>query len=150
MKIKVEIVEDIGEMCCTIKTSSLNDDVNKIVNYIKKLDKYSTEYIIGLDLEKEKTIILRPEDIYIISVEDKKTYIYTKNKKYISKKRLCELENVFGNSFFRISKSTLVSVDAMDNIEASFGGIFVLTLKNGCKEYISRKYLPELKKYLGI
>ena len=31
-----------------------------------------------------------------------------------------------------------------------FGGIMLLVLKNGCKDYISRKYLPAFKKYLGI
>ena len=50
-----------------------------------------------------------------------------------------------GNSFFRISKGALVNVNSPDIIEASFGGVFMLTLKNGCKEYISKKYLPELK-----
>ena len=26
----------------------------------------------------------------------------------------------------------------------------LLKLKNGCKDYVSRKYLPEFKKYLGL
>ncbi|RKJ31015.1 LytTR family transcriptional regulator, partial [bacterium 1XD42-8] len=32
----------------------------------------------------------------------------------------------------------------------SFGGMMCLVMKNGCKDYVSRKYLPDLKRYLGI
>ena len=28
--------------------------------------------------------------------------------------------------------------------------IVILKKKNGCKDYVSRKYLPEFKKYLGL
>lgn len=150
MKIKVEIVEEMDESCCILQVPYLNEQVDKIVDYIKKLNTLHTEFIIGYDLEREKTIILKPEDIFMINVEDKKSYIYVSNNKYLSKKRLCELENLLGDSFLRISKRTLVNINALDNIEASFGGIFLLTLKNGCKEYISKKYLPEFKRYLGI
>ena len=150
MKIKVEIMEEMDESCCILQVPYLNEQVDKIVDYIKKLNTLHTEFIIGYDLEREKTIILKPEDIFMINVEDKKSYIYVSNNKYLSKKRLCELENLLGDSFLRISKRTLVNINALDNIEASFGGIFLLTLKNGCKEYISKKYLPEFKRYLGI
>ena len=38
----------------------------------------------------------------------------------------------------------------MDSIEGGFSGTLLLTLKNGCKDYVSRKYLPGFKKYLGL
>lgn len=34
--------------------------------------------------------------------------------------------------------------------EAEFGGMMLLTMKNGSSEYVSRHYLPEFKKYLGL
>ena len=48
----------------------------------------------------------------------------------------------------QISKSTLVNLSYLDSIEAGFNGTLLLKLKNGCKDYVSRKYLPEFKKYL--
>ena len=150
MKIKVEIIEDIDEPCFVIKTPSLNDQVKKIVEYVKTVDSKTSDFVIGYDSQKEKTIILKPEDITKVSVDDRKTYIYVKNERYLSKKRLYELEDILGDAFFRISKNTLVNIDSMDNIEASFGGVFLLTLKNGFKEYVSKKYISELKRFLGI
>ena len=44
-----------------------------------------------------------------------------------------------------------VSFDTyLDLIEASFNGAFLLKLKNGLSDYVSRKYFPQLKKYLGL
>lgn len=48
----------------------------------------------------------------------------------------------------RVSKSVLVNLQYLDCVEPSFGGIMLLVLKNGCKDYISRKYLPAFKNIL--
>ena len=50
----------------------------------------------------------------------------------------------------RISKATLVNLSYMDSIEPGFGGTLLLKMKNGCKDYVSRTYLKEFKKYLGL
>ena len=50
----------------------------------------------------------------------------------------------------QISKTTLVNLSYMDSIEPGFSGTLLLKLKNGSKDYVSRKYLPEFKKYLGL
>jgi DNA-binding LytR/AlgR family response regulator len=38
----------------------------------------------------------------------------------------------------------------MDSIEPGFSGTLLLKLRNGNKDYVSRKYLPEFKRYLGL
>ena len=50
----------------------------------------------------------------------------------------------------RISKGTLANLSCIDHVEPTLGGLMLLVLKNGCKECISRKYLPAFKKYLGL
>ena len=69
---------------------------------------------------------------------------------FVSKKRLYELSSQLGKQFMQISKTTLINLSYMDSIEPGFSGTLLLKLKNGCKDYVSRKYLPEFKKYLGI
>ncbi len=79
-----------------------------------------------------------------------KVEIRISEKRYISGKRLYSYEEQLGGGFMRISKSTLVNLSFIDSVEPSFNGMMHLRLKNGCKDYISRKYLPAFKKYLGI
>lgn len=76
--------------------------------------------------------------------------MYAKTKRYISGKRLYEFEALLGSGFMRISKSTIVNLHQLDCLELTLGGLMLLILKNGCKDYISRKYLPAFKKYLGL
>ena len=85
----------------------------------------------------------------MVRVEAGDTILFGKCSKYRSRKRLYELEKQLGKQFMQISKSTLVNLSYLDSIEAGFNGTLLLKLKNGCKDYVSRKYLPEFKKYLG-
>ena len=43
-----------------------------------------------------------------------------------------------------------VNLSYLDSIEPGLGGTMLLKLKNGCKDYVSRKYLPDFKRYLGL
>ncbi len=101
-------------------------------------------------LNEEDLIILQPKDIYMVRVENGDTIIYGEQKKYRSRKRLYELGQQLGKQFMQISKSTLINLSYMDSIEPGFSGTLLLKLRNGCKEYVSRTYLPAFKKYLGL
>ena len=86
----------------------------------------------------------------MVRVENKDTIIYGKEHRSRCRKRLYEMQQQLGAGFMQISKSTLVNLSYMSNVEAGFSGTLLLKLKNGCKDYVSRKYLPEFKKYLGL
>ncbi len=144
MNAEIKIVNGLEEPFVKIYTASITDDIQNLLSLIKASSNIVTA------LQDERTIILKDPDIYMIRVENEKTIIYCKEKKYYSKKRLCELENILKHSFMKISKTTLVNLNYIDGIEASFGGTMLLILKNGCKDYVSRKYLPSFKKYLGL
>lgn len=97
-----------------------------------------------------KTVILQPTDIFMVRIENGETIIYDKHNKYFSRKRLYELQNKLGRMFMQISKSVIVNLKQLDSVEAGFNGTMLLKLKNGCNDYVSRKYLPDFKKYLGM
>ena len=60
------------------------------------------------------------------------------------------VEAALGSDFLRINKSTLVNLRQLDYVEPTLGGLMLLVLKNGCRDHISRKYLPAFKQYLGL
>jgi len=99
---------------------------------------------------EDDMVILAPEDIYMVRVEGGETIIYGATRKYRSGKRLYEIYRQLGNRFMQISKSTIVNLSYMDSVEPGFSGTLLLKLKNGSKDYVSRKYLPDFKKYLGL
>lgn len=143
MKVEVKICEDITETYAVIYTNRMSEDISRIIEQFN----FARDIITAS--KDEKTVILRPDDIYMIRVESEKVVIYDKNSNYKCGRRLYELEGQLGSGFLRISKSVLVNLRYLESIEPSFSGMLVV-LKNGCKDYVSRKYLPNLKKYLGI
>lgn len=146
MKVEIKLSADIKEPCAVIYSNEITPEVSRIVSLIEK----DTDNGIITVADNERVMILRPNQIYMVRIEEEKTVVYTETKKYGSNKRLYEFETMLGTGFMRISKSVLVNLEYIDCVEPSFGGMMLLVLKNGCKDYISRRYMPAFKKYIGI
>ena len=145
MKINVDISSEHIETYAIIYTNKMTEEIQRV------MDVFSTKTSPITALRNEEDIIvLQPTDIFMIRVEHGDTIIYGEKNSYRSRKRLYELKEQLGNSFMQISKSALINLSYMDSVESSFSGTLLLRLKNGCKENVSRTYLPEFKKYLGL
>lgn len=144
MKVSIEVSAQYSEPSAVIYTSAVTDEVQRVINVLKGKDSPVTAQL------EDKIAVLQPEDIYMVRIEKGDVVLYGETNKYYSRKRLYELAEQLGNQFMQISKSTLVNLAYLDNVEAGFNGSLLLKLKNGCKDYVSRKYLPDFKKYLGI
>ena len=145
MKVSVDISSEYKEPFAVIHTDKMTDEIRRMI------DMFGTSETPVTALKNEEDIIvLKPSDIYMVRVEDSDTVIYGAQDRYRSRKRLYELEEQLGKGFMRISKATLVNLSYMDSIEPGFGGTLLLKMKNGCKDYVSRTYLKEFKKYLGL
>ena len=85
---------------------------------------------------EEDMVILKPEEIYMVRVENGNSIIYGKDSNYRSRKRLYELQTQLGNQFMQISKSTLINLSYIDGVEPGFSGALLLKLKNGLRDYV--------------
>ena len=145
MKVSVALSTEYKEPYAIIYTDRMTDEIQRVI------DGFSLNESPVTALQNEKDIIiLLPKEIYMVRVENGDTVIYGKDRSYRSRKRLYELEQQLGKQFMQISKSTLVNLSYMDSVESGFSGTLLLKLKNGCKDYVSRRYLPQFKNYLGL
>jgi DNA-binding LytR/AlgR family response regulator len=83
-------------------------------------------------------------------VEDKQVNAYTQHNSYIIKKPLYQVEDSFNGDFVRISKTTIVNLKKIQRVAPSLKGMMFIELKNGLKDNISRKYLPDFKRALDL
>jgi len=128
-----------------IRCHTINDEVLAIVHKLKE----SQDSVIGLSDEESHRLKLG--EIYYFEVVDNKSFIYCKEQVYSSKLKLYEFEELCqGSRFFRASKSTIVNSGKIGYIKPSISGRFEASLKNGEKVLVSRQYVPELKKLLGL
>lgn len=144
IKVEIKINENIEQAYVVIYTNEINEEINEILLRLKE-----NAEIIAVN-EGEKIVILQKQDIYMVRLEATELIIYTKDKSYKSKKRLYEIGEQLGSGFMQISKYAFINLKMVDSVEPFFNGVMNLKLKNGYTEYISRKYLPSFKKYLGI
>ena len=93
---------------------------------------------------------IQKADIYMFRVEDKQLKVFTEKSEYLLKKPLYQIEDDLDSNFVRISKSTIVNMRKIERVAPSLKGMMFISLKNGLKDNISRKYLPDFKNALGL
>lgn len=145
MKVSIDISAEYKEPFAVIHTDKVTPEIQRVIDVLGTSETPVTAF-----QNEEDIVVLQPKDIYMIRVEDGDTMIYGAKQQYRSRKRLYELAEQLGKQFMQISKTTLINLSYMDSIEPGFSGTLLLKLKNGSKDYVSRKYLPEFKKYLGL
>lgn len=146
MKIDIDIDESYTETTIVIKACNLTAEVSEL---IEKLKSPKTLTILGF--HNEKFYILNPKDIIFFYTKEQKIWADTSKGTFEIKDKLYELEETLKNtSFVRISKFALANVNAIKNIEVFFNGSLIVNFTNGKSETISRRYVKNVKEYLGM
>ena len=128
-----------------IRCHEVNDEVLSIVQRLKK----NENIILGNSGSEVFRISVR--DIFYIESVDNKTFIYGQNQVFDTKARLYELEEkLTGTKMFRCSKAMILNLAKVRSIAPSLNGRFEARLTNGESVIISRQYVPDLKKRLGM
>lgn len=88
--------------------------------------------------------------IYYVESVDEKTFAYTKTDCVELKYKLYELEILLDSRFFRCSKSMICNIRKIKSIKAGENARLNACLLNGETLIITRSYVPEFKKRLGL
>lgn len=95
--------------------------------------------------------LVETAEIYYFESVDDRVFAYVKDDVAEVKRKLYELEErLAGDDFIRISKSMILNLSKVKRFAPYMGGRFEALLENGEKVLISRQYVPELKKVLGL
>ena len=145
MKITIETPKDGEEDEIIVRCASLDERLMKLISALK------TEQIMLAGYMDDKIVKLAPKDIFYFESVDNKVFAYAGKSVYEVRKKLYEIEEEYAyTDFLRISKSTIVNVAKIAYIRPLLNGRFEAKLKNDEKIIISRQYVIELKKKLGI
>ena len=146
MQVEIKIDSSYTDPKIIILTASMTDEVSSIV---KKLSENVSQIIPGY--KDEKIEILEPADLIRIYANSGKVFAVTGKGEYTLQLRLYEAEERLpSNQFIRISNSEIINLKKVNNFDLSFTGTICVKLSNGITTYVSRRYVPKLKRYLGI
>ena len=146
MKVNLFVSRDIEEPYADIHTNELTDNVAKAMSILESDD--SSDMVAvkkGSDIA-----LLQMDEIFMFRVEDKQVKVYSENSEYLIKKPLYQVEETLSSDFVRISKTTIVNLRKIERVAPSLKGMMFIELRNGLKDNISRKYLPDFKQALDL
>lgn len=145
MKITIELLPDGAEEEIIIKSNSLDSDLMELIYSLKAGRSRLTAFNDGEILK------LNSSDIYYFESVDNHVCACCENSVYEVKQKLYELEQIYDRTdFIRISKAMIVNVSKISKIVPMFNGRLEAVLSNGERVIISRQYVPDLKKKLGL
>lgn len=145
MKIIIESLPDGAEEEIIIRSNKLDSDLMELIYSLKAGRSRLTAFDNGGILK------LAPNDIYYFESVDNRVCACCENSVYEVKQKLYELEKIYDNTdFIRISKAMIVNVSKISKIVPVFNGRLEAVLINSERVVISRQYVPDLKKKLGV
>ncbi len=145
MKIIIEPIADGDEEEIIIRSNSMDSDLLELIYTLKAGRSKLTAY------QDDEILRLKPSDIYYFESVDNRVCACCETSVYEVKQKLYELERIYKNTdFIRISKSMIVNVSKIEKIVPMFNGRLEAVLNNKERVVISRQYVPDLKKKLGV
>ncbi len=145
MRITVHENPSITETEISITCAKLTEDIQELIASISLIG----ESFAGV--RDEETCFIPMKDIFYFESVDGKSFFYTKSDTYEAAEKLYQIEEKLQNrKFARVSKTTIVNLKKMHSIKKAENSRLVATLANGEKLLVSRKYVSEIRKRLGV
>lgn len=146
MEVEIKIDDSYRNPKVVIMTASMTEEVNDV---IKKLSENAPRIICGS--RNDKVEVLEQSDLIRIYANDGKVLAVTDQGEYVLRLRLYEAEEYLNESqFVRISNSEIINLKKVSHFDLNFTGTICVKLSNGMTTYVSRRYVPKIKKILGI
>ena len=143
---EIEIRKHIEEKTrVIIECKEVTNNIQKLQSYIRAFDNRI------LTKKEDEMVFVEMSDILYFETVDNRTFLYTKDEVVEVKQRLYELEARLSEEyFFRCSKSIVVNINKIKNLKPQIDRTIMVTMCNGEKLTISRRYVKAFKDILGI
>jgi DNA-binding LytR/AlgR family response regulator len=145
LKVSIEEVDEAQDEEIIVRCHKINDEVLGLIHSIKS----STQMLTGtIDDEIHRVSI---KSIYYFETVDNRSFLYCEKQVYETKMKLYEFQQMTQNSrFFRASKSTIINALKISYVKPSISGRFEAFMDNGEVLQVSRQYVSDLKKQIGL
>jgi two-component system LytT family response regulator len=97
-----------------------------------------------------RVLLLKLEDIDWIEAADNYVTLHVGNELHLHRETMSALEErLSASQFLRISRSIIVNVERIKELQPMFHGDYVVILRNGTRLNLSRNYRDKLNQILG-
>ena len=145
MKITIRQDPSADETEVLVLCREINAEIEEIVSQIGLAGKVMVGRL------GDETFFIPVGDVLYLESVDGNIFFYTDGGMYESTQRLYQLEEMLAKTTFaRISKTAIANLSKMRSIKPIGGSRLAATMVNGEKVQVSRAYVAEIKKKLGV
>lgn len=97
-----------------------------------------------------RVFFLKTDEIYWIEAEQNYVMLHTRREKHLFREAISRLEQTLNpQKFQRISRSVIVNLDYVEELQPFFRGNYLVILEDGTELKLSHRYRQNLNKYLA-
>ncbi len=145
MKITIRENIEIDEPEITIVCKKLDRDLEEIIAQLRLSDHILTGE------QKGEIFFIPLADILYFDTVDRKLFFYTAKGEYETRSTLTQIEKTLSDTpFARISKQVIANLRKVRSIKREQNSRLCATLTNGEKLIVSRQYINDIMKKLGV
>lgn len=132
-----------------VRSGKYDQAVQDVLDYLAKFEQGRVEILPVKTAVR--TELLRVSDLILVGVDGTSLILETTNGRLITTDRLYKFRERLANpDFVQISKHALININHLKSLENSFSGNMLAMLTNDLTTNVSRRYLSDLEKALGL
>lgn len=145
MDVEIRIDENATTPRVIVVASAISDDIAELVRLL-------TGFPGSIPGQRGGTVqLLQPEDIRRIYTSGRQVVAATGEGEFVVRLRLYEAEErLRGQRFVRISNSEIINLRHVKCFDVSKSGSFCVALDDGTTTFVSRRYIPAVRKLLDM
>lgn len=138
-----------NDLMLTIEKAHYDKQVSELVDYLEAFQSMKTD-VVAVKSD-DHIYLLKMDEIIALEVDGDYLLVMTKEKTFRMRERLYKMKDRLpSDHFVQVSKQSLINLDHLQMMEASFSGNMLAILTNKTKIIISRRYLKNLEEKLGL
>jgi two-component system, LytTR family, response regulator len=128
-------------------TEDLNARLSALLADVKQEPKYSERLAIK---SSGKVVFLKTSEIDWVEAADNYVSLHVGPESHLHRETMSALQEILDPArFLRISRSTIVNIDCIKELQPLFHGEYSVILKNGTRLTLSRGYRDKIQQFLG-
>ena len=129
------------------ESSGLDARVLSMLNEMRAQPKVADRLVVKVD---GRVLLIKTEDVDWVEAADNYVSLHVGNDSHLLRETMSSLEKRLPpDQFLRISRSTIVNVERIKELQPMFHGEYVIILRTGAKLNLSRSYREKLNQLLG-
>jgi len=131
-----------------VRASDENGAVKRLINYVNKFGKRDRNLLPVKT--SDRIVTVKRDELIKVEVQGTRLTYYTVSEVVKTTGRLYQILENLNDDFVQVSRHSVINLNYLESLESGFAGNMVAILAEGLKTDVSRRYLSDLERELGL